>query len=110
MAIKLKRLILNPKDMVNGFHLTQVQDNVDLIVNQLGISPFQSGVFVVVTLSTGGVDNVVNHGLGRVVQGWTVVDKNANADIWQSTTTNNLKDKQILLRASALVTVKLYLF
>lgn len=110
MAIKFKRLLLNPKDVVNGFHIAQLQDNVDLVFNQIQISNFQNGVFVVVTLSAGSVDNVVNHGLEREVQGWTVVDKNATADIWQSTTTNNLKTKQILLRASAAVTVKLYIF
>lgn len=110
MGTKFKRLVLNPKEVVNAFHLTQVQDNVDLVFNQLQISPFQNGVFVVVGLSAGGVDNVVNHGLEREVQGWIVVDKNAQADIWLSPTTNNLKTKQILLRASAIVTVKLYIF
>ena len=110
MATKFKRLVINHKEPLKPLYITQLQDNIDLALTEIQNTGFQNGVFVVVPLVAGGVDNIVNHGLGRSVQGWTVVDKNANADVWQSTATNNFKDKQILLRASAAVTVKLYIF
>jgi hypothetical protein len=110
MATKLKRLVLNPNEVVKGFHLTQVQDNVDLSISQIQGSPFVNGSFVVVTLSAAGSDNLINHGLDRNIQGWVVVNKNANADVWESSTVNNFPSKQIILKASATVTVKLYFF
>jgi hypothetical protein len=110
MATKLKRLVLNPKDPILGFHLTQIQDNIDIGLSQLQNAPFQNGVLVVVLLSSGGADNIINHGLDRVAQGWTIVGKDAQADIWESSTVNNFKSKQIILKASATVTAKLYIF
>lgn len=109
MATRFKRLVLNPRESVVGFHLTQVQDNISLSLLQIQNSEFQNGVFVEVSLLSAS-DNVVNHGLGRVVQGWTVIRKDARADVWDSSATNNFPDKQIILSASANVKVKLYLF
>lgn len=110
MAIKLKRLVVDPRGLVEGFHLSQIQDNIDLSLSQVSNSPFFSGVFVVTDLVAGGADNTINHGLDRKVQGWTIVSKNAQADLWESPTVNKLPNKQIILRTSNAVTVKLYLF
>lgn len=109
MVTNLKKIILNPKDTLLGFHLIQLQENVGLAILDLIKSQFLSGVFVEKTLASG-TDNIINHGLGVKVQGWTIVGKNANADIWESSSTNSFPDKQLLLRASATVTAKLYIF
>lgn len=109
MAIKIKKLVLNPSDVVNGFHLTQVQDNIDLAISRLSGSQFQNGTFKTVTLLTG-IDNVIDHGLDRQIQGWIVVDKNGQADIWQSSSMNTWSKLQVILKSSANVTAKIYFF
>lgn len=105
----IKRLTLNPKEMITGFHLSQVQDNFDLSISQIQNSEFQNGVIMQVALISG-QDNVINHGLDRKVQGWTVIGKNAQSDIWESSSSNPFPTKRILLRSSSNVTIKLYLF
>lgn len=52
-------------------------------------------------------DTKVFHGLGRPVVSWSVIDKNANADVWQSTTENANAKLYIVMQASAAVTAKL---
>lgn len=105
----IKRLTLNPKEPVTAFHLSQIQDNLDLAISAIQNSSFQNGVIIQVNLLAAG-DNAINHGLDRKVQGWTVIGKNAQSDVWESSTVNNFPTKQIILRASANVRVKIYLF
>ena len=109
MGTELKKLVLNPGDVIKGFHLTQVQDNIGLAIKSLNNSDFINGTVKSLPLLVG-IDNIINHGLDREVQGWTVIDKNANSDVWQSTSVNNFKSKQIILKCSADVTVKIYFF
>lgn len=49
----------------------------------------------------------INHLLQRMPQGWFVVDQNANAVIWRSTTWTTT---MITLEASANVTIDLYVY
>ena len=51
-------------------------------------------------------DTRVYHGLGRQMRTWEIVDRNANAVVWQATTVNSTPDKFIILRASAAVKIK----
>jgi hypothetical protein len=51
-------------------------------------------------------DTTIQHSLGRVPAGWIVIDKNANADIWRVSLTNTT----IVLRASASVKAKIFIF
>lgn len=53
------------------------------------------------------VDTQVFHGLGRPVTAWTVIDKNATADVWRSTAVNLTPQLFILLQSSAVATVTL---
>lgn len=50
-------------------------------------------------------DTPVRHGLGAPVRTWDVVDRNANAVVWQSSTVNSSMRDKIILQASAPVTV-----
>lgn len=52
----------------------------------------------------------VNHGLGREVTGWFVVNKDANADVWQSGTANDNPTRKIILVSDTPVTAKIYFF
>lgn len=54
-------------------------------------------------------DARVYHGLGRPVKGWVVVNRNANAVVYQATT-SPAPNQYILLRASASVTVDVLVF
>lgn len=49
----------------------------------------------------------INHYLGRQMQGWLLVDKNANAVIWR---TQNFNSQTLTLEASANVTINLWVF
>ena len=51
-------------------------------------------------------DTVINHGLGITPNGWLILDKQANSTVWRV----SWNDKQITLRASAQVTIKLWVF
>jgi hypothetical protein len=52
-------------------------------------------------------DTKVFHGLGRPVVEWEVIDRNANAVLWQSTAANERPNLYIIIQASAAVTAKL---
>jgi hypothetical protein len=51
--------------------------------------------------------NVVNHRLGRKMQGWMIIDKDADASIYRSAPLNNLT---ITLTSDADVTISLWVF
>jgi predicted Zn-dependent protease with MMP-like domain len=57
-----------------------------------------------------GQDNNVNHKLGREPQGYIIVRKRANSNIWDSQDTNKFKDLTLVLNCSANVTVDLWIF
>lgn len=50
-------------------------------------------------------DTKLYHQLGAVPRAWEVVGRNANALLWESPTVNPFRDRYLLLRASAPVTV-----
>lgn len=58
-----------------------------------------------VTFTAGTTDVVVRHGLQGAVQTWEVVDRSANATVWQSATVNGDPRTAIILQASAPVKV-----
>lgn len=61
-------------------------------------------------LLSSGVDTPVNHGLGRVVTGWIIIDKNGSGDVYQSTTTNPIPTASIILKSTATITVSILFF
>jgi hypothetical protein len=77
-----------------------------IITNPLLNSPTLKKAVVLTT----GVDNVVDHGLNRPVTGWIIVDKNASADIYQSTTINTMPTTSIILNTTSTVTVTILFF
>jgi hypothetical protein len=77
-----------------------------IITNPLLNSPTLKKAVVLTT----GIDNVVDHGLNRPVTGWIIVDKNASADIYQSTTINTMPTTSIILNTTSTVTVTILFF
>jgi hypothetical protein len=91
--------------------LRRVQDEVALGFQQVDRQPFMNGVILTgVVLAASSTDNLVNHGLGRVPQGFVILSKNATADIWTSTTTNPRPELTLILRSSAAITATIWIF
>ena len=96
------------KVYTNNYEVQKIQANVEDTFNELTQSEFIRGNFVTAAIGTG--DTVINHLLGRNYEGWTIVDLDANAVIYRSNTQNNNLDRQIILKASAPVNAKIYIF
>ncbi len=54
-----------------------------------------------------GVPVVINHGLDRMMQGWYLVDNNANCIVWR---TQNLNTKTLTIESSADTTIALWVY
>ena len=68
-----------------------------------------NGAYVEVALTTG-VENLVEHTLGKAVRGWRLVDVQGSATVWRvasPTTTGYDAARHLVLSCSANVTVKL---
>ncbi len=55
-------------------------------------------------------DNTINHRLGRKLQGWIVIRKNATADIYDKQSTNQMQELTLILHSSAIATISLEVF
>jgi hypothetical protein len=101
---KLKKHFTSDQD------ISAVQDNVADYLNQLDRLPqLDSHIIADITLNSA-VDNAVAHELGRNIEGWQIIRKNANAVIWESPTVNESPTKLVLLRASAACKVTILFF
>ena len=94
----------------DNYELQKVQDSVVSAFQTLGMNYMINGELLKDITLQSGVDNQVQHKLSRVPNGFFIVDKNAAADVWQSTTANKIKDRILLLRSSATVTINLWVF
>jgi len=74
-------------------------------LNPIVANPILSGRSVTAKLITG--TNTVNHGLGRMMQGWFVTDVNGIATLYRS---QPLNDLTLTLTCSAPVTVNLWVY
>lgn len=61
-----------------------------------------------VSLASG--STLVNHGLGRKPEGWIVVRKRANIDVWDDQDNNVNQTTTLKLEASGAVVVDLWIF
>lgn len=88
----------------------RLQANINEALRTIENLPWMNGVLLENIVLTSGVDNTVNHGLGRSPNGFVVIDKQVTCDVWRSPTVNNLTDLSLLLRTSSTATVKLWVF
>lgn len=84
--------------------------DINRLLTPLLNAEITKGVLVKDIVLTTGVDNVVNHELGESPQGFILVDKNANQDVWKSSTSNPFPARNLLLRSSGTVTISLWIF
>lgn len=82
-------------------NLADVQRSINLLYDV----PLVTGIIVSEQV-IGTSDTIINHGLNRTNARWIVLDKTANETVWRVGRDKNT----ITLRASASVTVDLYIF
>lgn len=85
--------------------LELMQNRWASILNPLLAIPILNGQVLSVSLVSG--DNVINHKLSRIPQGFFVVDLDSNVTIYRSKPLNNLT---LTLAASGTAQVKIYVF
>jgi hypothetical protein len=90
--------------------LTLIQDSVQGWIRQLQrLAPIVDGQLVTgVLIAT--TDTVVRTGLDRKALGFIIVNANAGASVFLSPTANQVPNNTLILRASAQVTVDLWVF
>lgn len=98
----LKRIFSN--DRV----LNQVQEAVNEAIRPLLQMPIASGRLIEDIALVSGTAKSIEHKLNRESAGWIVVKKNANVDIWEST--SSIPTKTLVLNASGTVTISLWVF
>lgn len=59
---------------------------------------------------TSGVDNIVEHGVGKAPNGWIIVDQNTDAIVYKSSTVNTMPNTSIILNTNKTVTVNILFF
>lgn len=84
--------------------LAKLQGYIVEFTNQLTMNPFISGTVIEATINT--TNTSLSHGLQVEPTGWMILDKNANSDIWKI----SQNSKEIVLKASASVTCKVWVF
>lgn len=89
--------------------LNRIQDSVAEAVRDLTNAIFANGILLKdQAIGTG--NTYIKHGLGRVPQGYIIAGRNANANVYTSSTTNNRPKEELILGASTAVTVDLLVF
>ena len=88
----------------------RLYQNVSQFANQFTTRPFLDGLLLKDLTLTAGSNNPVNHKLGRKLQGWVIVNKTAETDVWAPTSLQTRPDKTLVLSCTANVTISLYLF
>lgn len=82
------------KTMLDGVLLTQIRDS--------------NGRLVSIDIETS--TTLVPHGLGRKFVGWHIIDILGDARVWRDDSVIKDRDKFLALKASAAVTVSLWVF
>lgn len=68
----------------------------------------KSSILQQVQLSVG--DNIVNHKLGRKLQGWSLIRKRGAAEVYDKQDTNRMQDLTLVLNSTASVIVDIEVF
>jgi hypothetical protein len=89
--------------------LDQMQTKWASILNPIISNPSNNKLLLKnISLATG--SNVINHGLGKQLTGWTIVRLRASATVFDTQDTNKFKDKTLNLTASANVVCDIEVF
>lgn len=98
--------MLLPIFITNNKDLVMMQNRWASIINPLLDNPYMQGILLNSISLNNGV-TVVNHKLGRKLQGWVLVDIDGAAEVYRSAPKNDLT---LTLTSNAAVTCDLYVF
>lgn len=93
--------------------VTRIQDATEAALAPVLSDPFIDGIILPdVVLHTVSSPNIVNHKLGRKLQGWVIVRKSGSGDVWDTQVNNQSPEKTLYLHTNAetSVTVTLRVF
>lgn len=85
--------------------ISEVNKNADETSRAAAKQPLLNGL-IVTGISVTAVSAAFNHGLGRQPQGWFIVDKQADVNVWRT----NWSNRTINLVGDANATVSIYIF
>lgn len=89
--------------------LDKVQSNISDYVQPLTNNPMLDGLILTeVDVSTS--STIVNHGLGRDIRGWFIVNKDSNINVWAVSSEQSFPGTQLVLTASGTGIVSIYVF
>ncbi len=98
-----------PRVQTESREVNQLQSNIIASLQPIINNSLLAGnILSKVSLSSG--DNIINHGLNRQLQGWSIVRKRANSNIFDKQDSNSTPDKTLVLNASSAVIVEIYVF
>jgi hypothetical protein len=102
-----------PKDLTlkaDNPALDRMFGRIQLFFEKIAGQVILDGRYVDEVNLTSGVQNFIEHKLGRAVKGYIVVKNNAQCDIWDNEATNTNQDRFLVLRTSANAIVSLWIF
>lgn len=88
--------------------LRQVQDAVGFVFQDVLSKPILDGRLISEVSINGATE--INHGLKRKPQGYLVVLKDSNVDIWDNQSTNQFPSLTLALNSSGPVVASLWIF
>jgi hypothetical protein len=88
----------------NNADLNRVQAHARVALDPLTRDLLANRIELSASVTTS--NTTIQHALGRVPSGWIIIDKDADARVWRI----SLNRDTIVLKASAAVNIKLFLF
>lgn len=106
--MKFSKFYVSSSDTKNSEQLQRVintiqQNTEDGLNSLLKNSVLDNAIYKEVSINT---STTLEHKLGKVPTGYLILQKNANANVWNG----NITDTQIVLNSSAAVTVTILIF
>lgn len=90
--------------------LNRVQNNVAAFVEPLQNSEIWQGRILKDVSLASASTTLVEHKLNREIQGWIIVSKNAQSDIWKDTSSSIIGKRYLGLKCSVDVIVDIWIF
>lgn len=104
MATKLFKKI-----NTENYELETIQSNASATFDSITSNPLLNGIILKdIALISG--DTTINHKLNKNLSGWMIIGQTAAADIFDKQSSNNLKNRTLVLNSSAICTVSIYVF
>ncbi len=90
--------------------LQKLQDNTRAVLDTVTNKEILDGILLKGLPLVSGSTNEVNHKLGRQPQGWIIVRKRAQADVWDLQDLNTNPSATLSLACSSDVTIDIWVF